>query len=78
VATAGLALVLIVAGRAGEPGSLLVSLGIAEPPAEVATRPEMFQYLDVIENLEALEHFDAVQAVRLEDERAGLDDVRKG
>lgn len=78
MATAGLALVLVVASRAGEPESILVSLGIAEPPAEVASHPEMFRYLDVIENLEALEHFEAVQAVRLEDERARLDNVRHG
>jgi len=79
MATAGLALtLLVVVWRAGEPESLLVSIGVEDPPAEVATRPDMFKYLDVIENLEALEHFEAVQAVRLEDERAHLDVVRHG
>jgi len=79
MAAAGLALtLLVVVWRAGEPESLLVSVGVEAPPAEVATHPDMFKYLDVIENLEALEHFEAVQAVRLEDERAHLDDVRHG
>jgi anti-sigma factor RsiW len=79
MASAGLALAsILMFWRAAEPESLLVSLGVEEPPADLATRPEMFKYLEVIENLEALEHFEAVQAVRLEDERAHLDDVRQG
>ncbi len=79
MASAGLALALtVVAWRATQPEPLLVSLGVEEPPPDVATVPDKFQYLEVIENLEALEHFEAVQAVRLEDERAHLDDVRSG
>jgi anti-sigma factor RsiW len=79
VASAGLAVALVVVvWRATQPEPLLVSLGVEAPPPAVATVPDKFQYLEVIENLEALEHFEAVQAVRLEDERAHLDAVRSG
>lgn len=79
VASAGLALAsLFLVWRAAEPETLLVSLGVEEPPAVVVRDPEMFKYLEVIEKLDALEHFEAVQAVQLDDERAHLDDVGRG
>jgi anti-sigma factor RsiW len=70
--------VLVIVWRSAEPQPLLVSLGVEPPPAEVVTRPDKFQYLDVIENLDVLEHFEAVQAVHLEDERADARRLWKG
>lgn len=79
VAVSGAALsLLVIIWRSAEPQPLLVSLGVEAPPAEVVTRPEKFQYLDIIENLDVLEHFEAVQAVRLEEERAQVHRVWKG
>lgn len=74
MATAAVAVaVLAVVWRAGEPETLLVSLGVEPPPSEVVNNTERFRYLDVIQNLEALEHFDAVEAVSLEEEHAPAD-----
>ena len=79
LAASGFALALfVIVWRSAEPQPLLVSLGVEPPPAEVVTRPDKFQYLDVIENLDVLEHFEAVQAVHLEDERAELRRLWKG
>lgn len=79
MATAAVAVALFVlVWKVGEPEPLLVSLGVEPAPEEVVKKPEMFRYLDVIQNLEALEHFDAVEAVSLEDERAHADTVRHG
>src|SRR5262245_45988857 len=60
VATAAVAVaVLALMWQTPEPAPLLVTIGVEQPPAEVVNNPEMFRYLDVMQNLEALEHFDA-------------------
>jgi anti-sigma factor RsiW len=78
LATAGLAVALVMVLNTGGSDSVLVSLGVEPPPPELETRTDLFQYLDVIKRLEALEHFDAVRAVRLDEERALADSVRLG
>jgi len=74
MATAAVAVaVLAVVWQAGEPETLLVSIGVEQPPSEVVNNTERFRYLDVIQNLEALEHFDAVEAISLEGEQVPAD-----
>lgn len=63
---AAAALVAVVAGLGGRGAEqVLVPLGLEEPPAAVAKKPELFREYDMIRELEALENFDAVNRVRL-------------
>jgi anti-sigma factor RsiW len=54
---------------AGDPGTILISLGVESPPPAVARQAELFKDYPLIQHLDALEHFDTVQSVPLDDER---------
>lgn len=63
---AAAALVVVAAGLGGRGAErVLVPLGLEDPPAAVAKKPELFHEYDLIRELEALENFDAVNRVRL-------------
>jgi anti-sigma factor RsiW len=64
---AAAAVILVTAvGIAGRPRTVLVPLGLEEPPAALAKKPDLFRDYEMFRELEALEHFDAVNRVRLE------------
>jgi hypothetical protein len=63
VAAAAVTLFLL----AGGPDTILVPLGIETPPVELAREPELFRDYPIIERLDALEYFDRVQTVPLEE-----------
>jgi len=68
---AGLATVMVVLLAAlvsGRPRVVLVPLGIEAPPHAVAQQPELYRNYPILERLDALEHFDTVQSVPLEDQ----------
>ncbi len=46
--------------------TVLVPLGLEEPPAAVAKKPDFYREYSLIRELDALEHFEAVNRVRLE------------
>lgn len=64
LATAG---VLLAAAPLGGPSAVLVPLGIQDPPRKVATKPQLFTEYPIIEHLDALENFDTVKTIPLED-----------
>jgi anti-sigma factor RsiW len=65
-----LALVLVLGlfTAAGGPADVLVPLGVAPPPPAVKRAPGLFKDYSLIEHLDALEHFDTVEAEPLDDE----------
>jgi len=70
-ATAGLFAWLV------SPSTVLVPLGLGAPPAVVASKPELFRDYEIIRELDALEHFDSVNRVRLEDSRPAATKQRR-
>jgi anti-sigma factor RsiW len=68
MAGATVAAALLILLIAGGPRAILVSLGIESPPTAVAREPELFKDYPLIEQLDALEHFDTVQSVPLDEE----------
>lgn len=68
VAGLAAAAVFVVAavGIAARPRTVLVPLGLEEPPAALAKKPDLFRDYEMFRELDALEHFDAVNRVRLE------------
>ncbi len=60
-AVAGALLVLVPALN-----PLLIAAGVADPPPVVAEKPDLFRDYTLFEHLDALEHFETVQAVPLE------------
>jgi anti-sigma factor RsiW len=72
VALAGAAVSVAVAVLllAGDPGMVLIPLGLESPPPAVAQHTDLFKDYRMIERLDVLEHFDTVEAVPLDDEGA--------
>lgn len=65
---AGVALLLLFGG----PAATLMALGIEAPPVAVARQTDLFTEYSVIQQLDALQHFDTVEAVQLDDHPGGL------
>lgn len=59
---------LIAVVTASGPRPLLVSAGVESPPVAVSTKPELFKDYGLIQELDALEYFDTVESVPLDDE----------
>ncbi len=66
LAAATILLVLI----AGGPKAVLIPLGVEPPPVAVTREPELFTDYPLIQHLDALENFDTVQSVPLDDDQA--------
>lgn len=67
-AVAGATTALLLASTVASLGGIdavLVPLGVEDPPQAVAKRADLFHEYDVIRQLDALEHYDAVRAVPL-------------
>ena len=68
VAAAAVILALVFAGG---PAAVLVPLGVESPPVAVKANPELFKDYPLIQHLDALENFDTVQSVPLDDDQTG-------
>jgi anti-sigma factor RsiW len=53
----------------GGPQMVLIPLGVESPPPAITRQTELFKDYPLIEQLEALEHFDTVESVPLDDEQ---------
>ncbi|HYD47199.1 MAG TPA: anti-sigma factor [Terriglobales bacterium] len=73
---AGAAVMLLAISTAvwgfGGPTTALIALGWVEPPSAVAAKTDLFQDYPLIEQLDALENFDSVNAVPLEEEQTSF------
>jgi len=65
------AVVVVLFAVAGGPRAVLIPLGVAPPPAAVSRTTELFKDYPIIEHLDALENFDSIQSVTLDEEREG-------
>jgi anti-sigma factor RsiW len=54
----------------GGPQAVLIPLGVESPPVAVSSQPELFEDYQLIQRLDALENFDTVESVPLDDDRA--------
>lgn len=54
---------------AGGPGAVLIPLGVESPPAAVAREPDLFKDYQLIQHLDALENFDTVESIPLDDDQ---------
>lgn len=52
----------------GGPKAVLIPLGVEPPPVEVSSEPELFENYQLIQHLDALENFDTVESVPLDDD----------
>lgn len=69
MAVAAALLVLLVAGG---PKAVLIPLGVTPPPVAVTRQPDLFKDYALIEELDALENFDTVESVPLDDDQASF------
>lgn len=67
---AALTVAAIVLFWVGGPAEVLIPLGVESPPVAVSRQPEMFTDYPLIQHLDALEHFDTVESVPLDDDQA--------
>jgi anti-sigma factor RsiW len=75
IATAAATIAIIVLFSVlGGPDAVLIPLGVEAPPVAISSEPELFENYQLIQHLDAMENFDTVESVPL-DEDQGL---RKG
>lgn len=67
-AAVGLLALSLVSWAYGGPMNLLATIGWIQPPSAVATKTELFRDYPLIQNLDALENFDNVNDIPLEEE----------
>jgi hypothetical protein len=53
----------------GGPKAVLIPLGVEPPPVAVTSDPDLFENYQVIQHLDALENFDNVESVPLDDDQ---------
>lgn len=72
IATAAAMIAIIVLFSVlGGPNAILIPLGVEAPPVAISSEPELFENYQLIQDLDAMENFDTVQSVPL-DEDQGL------
>ncbi len=54
----------------GGPRAVLIPLGVESPPVAVTNEPELFENYQLIQQLDAMENFDTVESVPLDDDQA--------
>jgi anti-sigma factor RsiW len=59
---------VLLAVAAGGASRVLIPLGVQSPPPAVTRAPDLFKDYELINHLDALENFDTVQSVPLDDE----------
>lgn len=67
VVAAAVALIVLMAGG---PRAVLIPLGVQSPPPAVARETDLFKDYQLIQRLDALENFDTVESVPLDDDQA--------
>ena len=67
---AALAVAMVLLLFAGGPKAVLIPLGVQPPPPAVRHAPELFKDYQLIKDLDALENFDTVESVPLDDEQS--------
>ncbi len=71
VITAATVMVLLgFVARIGGPKDILIPLGVKSPPPKVKQEPDLFRNYSIIEELDALENFDTVEAEPLDENGA--------
>jgi len=53
----------------GGPNAVLIPLGVESPPVAVSSQPELFEDYQLIQHLDALENFDTVESVPLDEDQ---------
>ncbi len=53
----------------GGPKAVLIPLGVEPPPVAVSSEPELFENYQLIQHLDALENFDTVESVPLDEDQ---------
>ena len=67
---AALAAAMMLLFFAGGPKAVLIPLGVQPPPSAVRHAPDLFKDYPLIKDLDALENFDTVESVPLDDEQS--------
>jgi anti-sigma factor RsiW len=68
-AAAAVAAVIVLFSIMGGPSAVLIPLGVEQPPVAVSSEPELFENYQLIQHLDALENFDTVESVPLDDDQ---------
>ncbi len=61
--------VIVLFSIMGGPNAVLIPLGVESPPVAVSSQPELFEDYQLIQHLDALENFDTVESVPLDDDQ---------
>jgi anti-sigma factor RsiW len=71
IATAAAMIAIIVLFSVlGGPNAVLIPLGVEAPPVAISREPELFENYQLIQHLDAMENFDTVESVPLDDDQA--------
>jgi anti-sigma factor RsiW len=62
--------VIVLFSFMGGPSAVLIPLGVEAPPVAVRSEPELFENYQLIQHLDALENFDTVESIPLDDDQA--------
>ena len=54
----------------GGPNAVLIPLGVEAPPVAISRQPDLFENYQLIQYLDAMENFDTVQSVPLDEDQA--------
>ncbi len=68
-AAAAVALVVVFFSLVGGPKAVLIPLGVEPPPVAVSSEPELFENYQLIQHLDAMENFDTVESVPLDEDQ---------
>ena len=61
--------VVVLFSMMGGPNAVLIPLGVESPPVAVSSEPDLFENYQLIQHLDALENFDTVESVPLDDDQ---------
>jgi len=53
----------------GGPNAVLIPLGVESPPVAVSSEPDLYENYQLIQHLDAMENFDTVESVPLDDDQ---------
>lgn len=67
---AAIVAIVVLLSIMGGPRAVLIPLGVESPPVAVTSEPELFENYQMIQQLDAMENFDTVESVPLDDDQA--------
>ena len=71
IATAAAMIAIIVLFSVlGGPNAVLIPLGVEAPPVAISREPDLFEDYQLIQHLDAMENFDTVESVPLDEDQA--------